>query len=139
MFRKIVECGCDESFDALYDIVDRLARTDDRAAVEVCSHAVEAGGIELYYAADSLLDADKPLWAKEFSSRLVRDPAADEDDRFLHELILDACGESAESLDSAEPSKARLEARDPEKELIEMMERVLKRFGSKGRGRSHHD
>jgi len=130
MFKKIVECGCDESFDALYDIVDRLAGTDDRAAVEVCSHAVDAGGIELYFAADSLLEADKPLWAKEFSSRLVQDPAADEDDRFLHELILDACGESTESRDSAAP--------DPEEELIKMMEQAVKRLGPQGRGRSRH-
>ncbi len=130
-FKKIVECGCNESLDALYDIVDHLAQRDDRVAVDVCSHAVDAGGVELYFAADSLLEADKPLWAKEFSSRLVQDPAADEDDRFLHELILEASGESAGSRDSA--------ARGPEEVLMKMIEDMAKLLDPKGKGRSRHD
>lgn len=140
MFEEVAGCGCGASQDALYDIVETLAQNDDRdAAVHICAHAVEVGEIELYFAADSLLEAGRPAWAREFSGRLAKDPEASEDDHFLHLLILNACGDAPEALAFAERSMARFRAREADEGYVDVVKDIVKQLKSRGRARIPYD
>jgi tetratricopeptide (TPR) repeat protein len=133
LFTRLISCGCDASRDAFDDIIAFLAmKNDHEAARELCLYALDSEGYHPYDVADSLYIAEKPHWAREFSERLLEDPDSDEEDYFLHLLILNGIGNGGETLAFAESIKRRFaESGDPD--FISVMNQVMKQLRTKGR------
>jgi tetratricopeptide (TPR) repeat protein len=103
LFTEITMCDCDLSDRLFEEIVEFLAEHDDRENAELlCDLAVERKDYHLYAISDMLLDNRKPAWALGYSSRLVEEWDADEEDRFLHLLILNETGNGQQTLQFAD-------------------------------------
>ena len=105
LFEEIIACDCTESEDIFIDeIIPFLAENDDFDGVSrFCDSVAIGDDLLLYQIADQLLGLAKPHWARLYSSRLVdENTGVDADDLFLHLLILNKIGESAEAVEITE-------------------------------------
>ncbi len=98
-FDRIIACGCTASMMIFEKIVKFLAQFDDpQNTIRMCDSGLNRPGYNLYNIAELLFDYKKPCLAKIYSLKLIESDGADEDDRFLHLLILNEIGEKEETL-----------------------------------------
>jgi tetratricopeptide (TPR) repeat protein len=135
MFQKMVECGCERSIEELFVVVSYLAKKGNpEDAARLCTYAVDECDLGLYEAAVSLWEADEPHLARAFSHPLAVGQDADEEDHFLHLLILNDCRNPAEAIAFAEQSMARF--RGPGYEDYQgVLKDVVKQLRTRGRAR----
>jgi tetratricopeptide (TPR) repeat protein len=99
LFNRVVTCGCEESELLSEKIVTFFIDRDDfENTMEICGICMDS----FYYSegdiADLLLYYEKPEWAKFYSTRAVESEDADEEDKFLHLLVLNEIGNKEETL-----------------------------------------
>lgn len=64
----------------------------------LCDYGIKKKGYPLYDISDMLFDFHRASWAKEYSSRLILQDDPEEEDMFLHLIILNAIGNKEETL-----------------------------------------
>ena len=101
-FKDIASCHCDTS-DTLFErAVQFLSdRNDYKNTMMLCDYGIKKKGYTLYDISDILYDLHKASWAKVYSSRLILQDDPEEDDMFLHLIILNAIGNKEETLSYA--------------------------------------
>ena len=98
-FDSIIACGCTASEIIFEKIVKFLTKMDDsQNIIRMCDSSLNRLGYHVYNIAELLLDYGKPSLAKIYSLQLIESDGADEDDRFLHLLILNEIGGKEETL-----------------------------------------
>lgn len=98
-FDSIIACGCTASMMIFEKIVKFLTKMNDsRSIIRMCDSGLNRLGYHLYDIAELLLDYKKPSLAKIYSLELIKSDSVDEDDRFLHLLILNEIGGEEETL-----------------------------------------
>jgi len=134
MFKRLIACGCETSADAFEHVLTYLGERNDReAARELCLWALGRDEYDEYIVADMLRDAGRPQWAHEFSQRLIENPGADEEDYFLHFLVLNDMGNPSETIEFAKVMKSRFMAGEHHPAEGTFMDYVLKELKRKGR------
>ncbi len=99
LFKEIAMCDCVWSQHLFEDSIEFLAEYDDRENAELlCNLAVTNKEMSLYDISALLMDFSKPAWALSYSSMLIKEEDADEDDHYLHLLILNEIGDKQQTL-----------------------------------------
>ncbi|MBA7715477.1 hypothetical protein ES703_124524 [subsurface metagenome] len=100
VFKAIISCNCYQSDTIFERIIKHLAQAEDYKNTRLlCEMAIDIKGYDLYSISDILFDYNKPDWAAKYSTRLIQGENVDEEDTFLHLLILNAIGNKQETLD----------------------------------------
>jgi tetratricopeptide (TPR) repeat protein len=134
MFKRLIACGCETSAEAFEHVLTYLGERNDReAARELCLWALGRDEYDDYIVADMLREAGRPEWAREFSQRLIETPGADEEDYFLHFLVLNDMGNPSETIEFAKVMKSRFMAGEHYPAAGTFMDDVLKELKRKGR------
>ena len=103
LFKEIAMCDCVLSDNLFEETIEFLAGYDDRENAELlCNLAVMDKGMSIYDISALLLDFSKPPWALSYSSMLIKEEDADEDDLYLHLLILNEIGDKQQTLQFAD-------------------------------------
>jgi len=133
LFKDITSCRCDES-DLLFErAVHFLSdRNDYKNTMMLCDLSIKKKGYTLYDISAMLYDFHKPVWAKEYSSRLILQDDLDEDMMFLHLMILNSTGNKEETLAYAlRFYQYFLENNDPEGAMAS--KEIIRQIKSRGR------
>ncbi len=133
LFQTITSCGCQTSDSLTESIIGLLAAKDDRKnAFNICKIAEESLLWDNYFIADMLHNYKQPLWAFEYTTRLIKQEDADEDDHFLHLLVLNDIGNSRDTIQYA--SELLKEAEDNDDEgSIYGFKRLIKQIKTRGK------
>jgi len=133
LFESIASCDCEPSDSLFESTVKLLAENGDREnAVRICDLAMKTKGYHLYSISDMLRDYGRPSWALPYSERLIASRRADEDDRFLHLLILNDLGNGYETLKYAESLYERAMAENDAEDTA-LYKALTKEIRSRGR------
>ena len=138
LFEEITACDCPLSDMLFEDIIEFLAENaDERNARSLCDIAMANKGLGLYTISDMLHDYGKPEWALHYSLQLIENDA-DEDDEFLHLLILNDIGNREMTFQFAgELYQKAKESADTES--TDYFRYIIKQIKSKGRFRVPHE
>ena len=138
-FGDIVACDCLASDEYFEDAVHFLTGKDDRENAELlCDLAVREKAYHLYDISCLLLDCKRPVWAYRYSLELVENDLADDEDQFLHLLILNNIGDKQKTLQYADTLYIRaveLENYDD----IDFYKSLKKQIKTRGRFKNQHD
>ena len=138
LFEEITACDCPLSDMLFEEIIEFLAENaDPRNARSLCGIAMANKGLDLYSISDMLHDYGKPEWALHYSLQLIEN-GADEDDEFLHLLILNDIGDREMTFQFAgELYQKAKESADTEG--TDYFRYIIKQIKSKGRFRVSHE
>jgi len=102
VYHNIADCGCAQSEMIIPGVVNFLSDQNDmKNTVAYCNICAKLKGWDDYFIAGLLLDLKRPIWAERFSERLIDQNSVDEDDSYLHLLILNDIGNKKNTLEYA--------------------------------------
>jgi tetratricopeptide (TPR) repeat protein len=133
LFKMIASCKCEVSNDLFEESLFFLVKHDDYENVKsLCETALENKGYWIIDIADLLYDMNRPSWAKEFSSRALVEEELDEDDIYLHMLILNKTGEKEELLQFALKQETKAKQKNDFKRVAALKE-IIRQVRTRGR------
>ncbi len=133
LFQEIASCGCLLSEELTDAAVGFLAEKNEKENVLLlCSIAENSLQWDNYYIADMLYFYKQPTWALAFSLKLINKETADEEDRYLHLLILNSIGNGRDTLQYARELLEKARNEDDSDDAY-IMKSIIKEI--KGRGR----
>ena len=133
LFKEIVECGCSTSVWLFESIIKFLVERGDRELTLIlCKIAEDTMDWDNYAIADMLYDLKIAPWALEYSTKLIRQNNVDEEDRFLHLLILNAIGNSKDTLNYTRKLLIEAENNDKEDDAY-TFKQLIKQIKNKGK------
>ena len=138
LFEEITACDCSLSSRLFEDIIEFLAENaDEENARSLCNMAMTSEGCDLYNISDMLHDYKKPKWALHYSLQLIEN-SSDEDDEYLHLLILNDIGNREMTFQFADKlyQKAKETA---DTEDVDFFRYIIKQIKSKGRFKLPHE
>ena len=139
LFQGITSCGCPVSEELTDVSVGFLAEKNEREKVlSLCRVAEDSLQWDNYFIADLLYYYNQPEWALEYSGKLIKKKNANEEDRYLHLLILNDIGKGRETLQYAREllEKARNE---DDSDGIFVMKIMIKEIKARGRFKPHQE
>jgi hypothetical protein len=102
VFKNMGVCVCDLSVELYDKAISFLAGHDDyKYTVRLCDYGVKKDLYWLIDIADMLYEAKKFQWAKEYSTRAMAEEELNDEEKYLHLLILNKTGSKDELLDCA--------------------------------------
>ncbi|MDA3940692.1 MAG: hypothetical protein PF693_15515 [Spirochaetia bacterium] len=133
LFCDIASCGCPTSDRLTESIIGLLVIKDDREnAFEICRIAEDSLLWDDFTIASLLYDLDKPVWAVEYSKRLIDQEEADEDECFFHLLVLNDIGNGKDTLQYTRELFEKAEANNDE-ERIYVYKQLIKQIKTRGK------
>jgi hypothetical protein len=138
-FTSICSCTCPLSnvlaAQILFFLLDE---NDQNRAMQICELMLSVKGFSLYELADMLRERGHPRLAVNYTSRLIGREDADEEDRFLHLLVLNELGEPDRTLQYAlslrEAARLREDMQD-----VDMCNWIIKQIKSRGRFKPYYE
>jgi tetratricopeptide (TPR) repeat protein len=139
LFKEIAMCDCVYSGHLFENSIEFLAEYDDRENAELlCNLAVTNKGMSLYDISSLLMDFGKPGWALSYSSMLIKEEDADEDDLYLHLLILNDIGDKQQTLQFADTlHRKAMEFGDAEE--VGFYKHIIKEIKRSGKFRTFYE
>ena len=132
-FKVIVSCGCITSRMIFEMIVGFLVKKDDKEnTIRMCDYCLVKLNYSLYDIADVLFTNKKPFWARLYSSRLVELNNIDEEDKYLHLLILNEIREKDELLEYLERFSEKAE-QEGDSESVCIYKEITRQVKKRGR------
>jgi tetratricopeptide (TPR) repeat protein len=133
LFKKLADCACDTSARLYEEAILLLANRDDyKNTARLCDYGVKQELYWLIEVAETLYEVKKYQWAKEYSTRAMKEEELDDGEKFLHLLILNKTGEKDELLDCAVQLQREAETRE-DFNGVYMYNQIIKEIKSRGR------
>jgi len=133
LFKKLADCDCDTSARFYEEAILFLVKRDDyKNTARLCDYAVKQELYWLIEVAETLYEAKKYHWAKEYSTRAMKEEELNDEEKYLHLLILNKTGEKDELLDCALQLQREAEAQE-DFEWVYMFNQIIKEIKSRGR------
>jgi len=133
LFQTITSCGCQTSDSLTESIIGLLAAKDDRKnAFNICKIAEDSLLWDDYFIADLLYNYKQPLWAVEYTARLIKQEDVDDDDCFLHLMVLNDIGNRKDTLQYARELLKDAESNNDEGSLY-VYKRLIKQIKIRGK------
>lgn len=134
MFQKIAGCSCGYSAELLFDrIIPFLAKARELDALRSLITSALDAGHQPYDLANTLYTVDQPGLARELSAPLLKQPY-DQENHFMHLLILNRLGERDEAIKTAETMIDQAK-RTGDETSSTFFKEVLKQLRSRGQSR----
>ena len=133
LLKKLADCACETSGRYYEDAILLLANRDDyKNTARLCDYGVKQELYWLIEVAETLYEAKKYHWAKEYSTRAMKEEELNDEEKYLHLLILNKTGEKDELLDCALQLQREAEAHEDFKGVY-MFNQIIKEIKSRGR------
>ena len=133
LFQAITSCGCPTSDSLTESIIGFFITKDDRKnAFTICEIAEDSLLWDNYFIADQLYNYKQPFWALEYTARLIKQDDVDEDDRFLHLMVLNEMGKSKDTLQYAMELFEEAENNDDEGSIY-VYKHLIKQIKTRGK------
>ena len=133
LFQAITSCGCPTSDSLTESIIGFLVIKDDREnAFNICEIAEDSLLWGIYFIADLLYNYKQPLWALEYTARLIKQEDADDDDCFLHLMVLNDIGNRKDTLQYARELFEEAESNNDEGSIY-VYKRLIKQIKTRGK------
>ena len=139
LFEHICSCSCSIS-DVLAGqiLVFLLGQGDLERARRVCELMLEEKDFSLYAVADMLRREGHPDLAEEYTLRLIELDGADEENQFLHLMVLNDLGERERTLDYARTLREEARLREDMADA-EFYASLIKQIKGRGRFTPYHE
>ena len=138
-FESLCSCSCPTSDDLAEQILISLLDEGDRGLAEwVCELMLQKKGFPLNAVVDILLEHGYPELALDYSSRLIGQEAADEEDRFLHLLVLNGLGERDRTLEYARSLREDARQRGAVTD-VDFYNSLIREIRSRGRFKPYYE
>jgi len=139
LFRSICSCSCPTS-DVLAGqiLIFLLEQGDWKLAGRICELMLEEKDFSLYAITDLLRQQGHPEFAEQYSLKLIDREDADDDDRFMHLMVLNALGDRGRTLEYARTLREQARV---EEDVIEVdfYNSLIKQIKSRGRFKLYHE
>lgn len=139
LFQSICSCSCPTS-DVLAGqiLIFLLEQGNSKLAGRICELMLEEKDFSLYSIADLLRQQGHPEFAEQYSLQLIDRDGADEEDKFLHLMVLNELSDRGRTLDYARV--LREQARLWEDMMdVDFYNSLIKQIKSRGRFKSYHE
>ncbi len=138
-FESICSCSCPIS-DVLAGqiLIFLLEQGDSKLAGRICELMLEEKDFSLYAVADLLRQQGHPELAEQYSLQLIDRDGADEDDQFLHLLVLNELGDHGRTLEYARVLREQARLREDVMD-VDFYNSLIKQIKNRGRFKLYHE